>query len=1054
MLVKRRSLIQPTKKMNCPAYFRVARVLFIRPDVVSELRAVSMGVTSTQGRSGKSITGRTKLVSAIQTYLASASVEDLVENYLFYFPSDSDHQYHHTGRLAKLTSLVDDKVRRKVKELYMQGHDKVEFIQRMLEMYVEHELHQTDRLYKAFFPDKRTICNIIWSVKLKSRWSKFDLVNVAQFVKNWANEADHIYFRAPVKSSRLIDEETDCNITHASSSLDGMDDVERICGKWTNQPADTQLLFVYQSADMAHLYRLYGPSGILMDATYKTCNYDLPLYCVSVKTNCGYQPVCMFVSQRETTEAVAEALGVLKDWNEDVAPRYGMTDYAWEEINALNQVWPDMKVFLCDFHREQAWVRWCRVRSNVGQMSEDDVKARFRAIARAQSQQELDEAYMQLSELEHYAGSAVQRYFDRIWWPEVERWSRVYEPLDLLYHTNNGTERLHETLKYGYLRDYKKCSLSELLEVLTKRYLPDRFREYMEANVRMMASHKPYHQELDVALHERPEHVVTLLKEAEGRAVVELSARVRQVSEREFVVPSDSKPNATYTVIVDGSKSSCTCLKFWKTKVPCKHFFLVGLKEPDYHPYRRLNEILSNPVYCIDPVVIEGAASGEMTPTVARLSSRKPAVVTTTTVKQKETDDSTHRKLMSSCDATWRSTRSMLWQLPVETLKEYVDKFVAFMEDVKSAVPVDECGMTRHRELREEHRRQGPVCESEPVVQEAVGGKVGDAADGEVEVIDSSEAHVLGDEISEQQPVSDHTYCSHIVEGDHTYCAGKGEKVLCVGSKRKLQEVLDCDENHLKDLPVRKRSKQVKVGAAADRERLGRENEFCSGVPVSYVRDNSNIRRLSLRRASDLSENRILGNGFKISVSDLRRQCQRGEYFGDDLMNCAQEMIREEMIRQGKWAGGLQDTVLGAAGRFDVQREGVQIVYTGAEHWVTVKTLDCNIVELYDSQGRDLTLKLCEQIADLLGSWSNEIIIKRMSVQKQGVNDCGPMAIAFAWALVQGLNPEKQTFANPRHHVLQCMLNGQFTDFPSAVGSPDRVPFYTFTVPPLTGLGE
>jgi len=86
---------------------------------------------------------------------------------------------------------------------------------------------------------------------------------------------------------------------------------------------------------------------------------------------------------------------------------------------------------------------------------------------------------------------------------------------------------LHEKLKFQLLKDYKKCSLSELLEVVMKKYLPARFREYMEANVRMMAAHKPYSQELDVSLHERPEPVVTLLKEAEGRAVIELSGRVK-----------------------------------------------------------------------------------------------------------------------------------------------------------------------------------------------------------------------------------------------------------------------------------------------------------------------------------------------------------------------------------------------------------------------------------------------------------------------------------------------------------------------------------------------
>ena len=37
-----------------------------------------------------------------------------------------------------------------------------------------------------------------------------------------------------------------------------------------------------------------------------------------------------------------------------------MTDYSEAEMTALEKAFPATTIFLCDFHREQAWVRWTR----------------------------------------------------------------------------------------------------------------------------------------------------------------------------------------------------------------------------------------------------------------------------------------------------------------------------------------------------------------------------------------------------------------------------------------------------------------------------------------------------------------------------------------------------------------------------------------------------------------------------------------------------------------------------------------------------------------------
>jgi len=59
----------------------------------------------------------------------------------------------------------------------------------------------------------------------------------------------------------------------------------------------------------------YGNTLILIDATYKSTKYSIPLFFLCVKTNVSYTVVAEFIVQSETSEHILEALFVLKSWN-------------------------------------------------------------------------------------------------------------------------------------------------------------------------------------------------------------------------------------------------------------------------------------------------------------------------------------------------------------------------------------------------------------------------------------------------------------------------------------------------------------------------------------------------------------------------------------------------------------------------------------------------------------------------------------------------------------------------------------------------------------------
>ena len=63
-----------------------------------------------------------------------------------------------------------------------------------------------------------------------------------------------------------------------------------------------------------------------------------------------------------------------------------MTDYSEAEILALETCFPYVTVYLCDFHREQAWERWVKNGAHELSTSEQDwLLSQLRACAWAPS---------------------------------------------------------------------------------------------------------------------------------------------------------------------------------------------------------------------------------------------------------------------------------------------------------------------------------------------------------------------------------------------------------------------------------------------------------------------------------------------------------------------------------------------------------------------------------------------------------------------------------------------------------------------------------------------
>ncbi|XP_078679503.1 LOW QUALITY PROTEIN: uncharacterized protein LOC144915131 [Branchiostoma floridae x Branchiostoma belcheri] len=172
----------------------------------------------------------------------------------------------------------------------------------------------------------------------------------------------------------------------------------------------TKLLFCYQTAWQQRLMHLYGQQMCLLDATYRTCRYSVPIFFLCVRTNVCYSVVGVFVTHSECSADVQEATNVFKEWNPSWQPTHFMVDF------------PEMQVLLCDFHREKAWIEWCRKRDHgVSRSDENSLLRLLRNVAKAATAKEYAEELQNLQSSDLWMGNEnLRTWFGTKWIPQAK----------------------------------------------------------------------------------------------------------------------------------------------------------------------------------------------------------------------------------------------------------------------------------------------------------------------------------------------------------------------------------------------------------------------------------------------------------------------------------------------------------------------------------------------------------------------------------------------------------------------------------------------------------
>ena len=563
---------QGTRKLDCPAQMQV-RGIKIFPDY--EVKECNCQTANSLKLAKK------KVLDRLKNDMSSAMTINTAMHYHLKIPLSTEHQGHPIGVSASINHCVDRRIINKIYDLVGKGVTRPDEVRRCLEEYVEREMFATlspqerpKKSNRKYYPTRQDLRNHITKAIAASKYCKDDQESLRQKVLEWQTAGTGKFLYRP--KGREADNTT---------------------GK--ESPCTEKFLFVHQEVWQQRLLRRYGSELVLLDATYKTTKYALPLFFLCVHTNVGYKVVSEFICEIEDADSIAEALSVIKGWNDWWMPSFFMVDYSTAEINAIEKEFPNASVYICDFHRIQAWNRWVRSgKSGLDSQQQEILIALLQRVATAREASAHKTAVAKLRNAALYkTNKHVQEYVENVWMSCVERWAKAFRTQQVLniVNTNNGVEAQNKHFKYDYLPRSVDKSVFGIAVLLVESFIPDSYQHYLDTNFKLSSRYRKFKDNIPCYLRNRPAHFIKhcIRSKFQADEFRESDVDCVDLVQGEFRVRSAGDVKIEYTVQLE--IPSCTCEAWLKTHFPCKHFFAVfnAYEEWDFPrlPYTYLNNV-------------------------------------------------------------------------------------------------------------------------------------------------------------------------------------------------------------------------------------------------------------------------------------------------------------------------------------------------------------------------------------------------------------------------------------------------------------------------------
>jgi hypothetical protein len=202
-----------------------------------------------------------------------------------------------------------DEIVKKIRILVGEGVNNVREMGRHIRQYVKNELFLGQELppctNRRFHPKQVDIRNHMYLATIESRFSKFDQENMSAKTGDWEKKyaKDNFLYRPyqegciTVRTTSAAEDKKENNVNDKSEKVNddnakrenedeakegnddqGKEEDDMAIGLQEHVNLEKSLLFVHQSAWQRRLLLKYGNDLCLLDATYKTTRFAVPLF--------------------------------------------------------------------------------------------------------------------------------------------------------------------------------------------------------------------------------------------------------------------------------------------------------------------------------------------------------------------------------------------------------------------------------------------------------------------------------------------------------------------------------------------------------------------------------------------------------------------------------------------------------------------------------------------------------------------------------------------------------------------------------------------------------
>ena len=895
---------------------------------------------------------------------------------------------------------------------------------------------------RSLFPHDRDIRNQMYKAKLELKFSKVDQENVELQIEEWRKSLhdDAFFFRGYGEREKSENGDID---EYKSGSL-----------------PNSRLLFVHQTKNQKSLLKKYGNHICLLDATYKTTRYAVPLFFVVVKTNIDYQVVASFVVQDETTESITEALSMLADWNPSWNPMVFMVDKSDQEINAIGNVFERARVLLCDFHREQSWGRWLRKGENGLDKHKDRILCFLRDIKKSRTDEVCKLNIDKLMSTDFWTMCKHFRSWFQPWIEIKDKWVDAYrhDLMEIVVNTNNGIETKNRDFKRNFLCKYKDTSLSGMIKVLVEQFCPVHYNRYYTNNFMQSDLYRSYNLKfVRPYMQNKPLRVINHMSKRLGRAIVEIAkeniieALPSKEDEKEYYVMGRT---GVYIVSLGNvlRYPSCTCDDWFHYKLPCKHMLaiieLVDNISWECFSYKYRSSQFLN----LDREIVPVADVGPM-----QSVNLEDAGFTAVDDRKEDkffpikNDDEKSKAHLSQGQGQCRDILKELTDMTylisdhkvmndlLETLTEARDKF-------KEILP-SENGITLERNASE--KRCSKAYSRLPKPKRKISSRVGEAAErskqaAEINIpIKKRKVASIGGEVKYT------LYNEHGIQMKSCVDISAKKNFSSKSNFKKSKFVLPSDKSH-------RRSKGIKSFFNKKKFVELTENNDLLSIQAEVSKTLSSV--VNQVEISDFeSKDQGLGdlNHIEKNVNKCKTEKKSGLKnlnfdteesvrltSGSKLSDISINLAHNILSLQFEEFSGLQNSLKGIRNRFKVINPGskyVQILHDKEnDHWVCIGNITENRNDnsehyVYDTALNKVSVGIVKQVANYSKHPGKELVLRMEKVQKQhNGTDCGVYAIAIATCLAFGIDPKYYQFEpnSMRDHLKLCFINLKMSVFP------------------------